>query len=132
MPRVKFAVARKKRKKRLLKQTEGYWGGRSNLFRKASETYVRAMAYAYRDRKCRKREFRKLWITRINAAVRARGVSYSRFINGLLKAGIEVNRKMLAELAVRDKDAFDKVVDLAKQHIWYKQKLLFKLETKHI
>jgi len=117
MPRVKFAVARKKRKKRLLKQTEGYWGGRSNLFRKASETYVRAMAYAYRDRKCRKREFRKLWITRINAAVRARGVSYSRFINGLLKAGIEVNRKMLAELAVRDKDAFDKVVDLAKQHI---------------
>ncbi len=117
MPRVKFAVARKKRKKRLLKQTEGYWGGRSNLFRKASETYVRAMAYAYRDRKCRKREFRKLWITRINAAVRARGVSYSRFINGLLKAGIEVNRKMLAELAVRDKDAFDKVVDLAKLHI---------------
>lgn len=117
MPKSTCAVARKKRKKRLLKQTEGYWGGRSKLFRKASETYVRAMAYAYRDRKCRKREFRKLWIQRINAAVRQRGVSYSRFINGLLKAGIEVNRKMLAELAVTDKAAFDQFVDLAKQHI---------------
>ncbi len=117
MPRTTCAVARKKRKKRLLKETEGYWGGRANLFRKASETYVRAMAYAYRDRKCRKREFRKLWITRINAAARQRGVSYSRFINGLLKAGIEVNRKVLADLAVHDKVAFDQFVELAKQHV---------------
>ncbi|MGR3317527.1 MAG: 50S ribosomal protein L20 [Candidatus Anammoxibacter sp.] len=117
MPRAKCAVARKKRKKRLLKHTEGYWGKRSNVFRRASETYVRAMAYAYRDRKCRKREFRQLWITRISAAVRQRGLSYSRFINGLLKANIEVNRKMLAEMAVSDKGTFDKFVEMAKQHI---------------
>ena len=117
MPKVKCAVARKKRKKRLLKQTEGYWGKRSNVYRRANETYVRAMAYAYRDRKCKKREFRRLWITRISAAVRQRGITYSRFINGLLKANVEVNRKVLAELAVNDKVTFDKFVEMAKTHI---------------
>ncbi len=117
MPRVKSAVPRRKRKKRLLKQTEGYWGKRSNVYRRASETYVRAMAFAYRDRKSRKREFRRLWITRISAAVRQSGISYSKFINGLLKANVEVNRKMLAELAVNDKPSFEQFVDLAKQHI---------------
>lgn len=117
MPRAKCAVARRKRKKRLLKQTEGYWGKRANVFRRASETYVRAMAYAFRDRKCRKRDFRRLWITRISAAVRQRGITYSKFINGLLKANIEVNRKILAELAVNDKPAFDNLVEMAKSHI---------------
>lgn len=117
MPRAKCAVARKKRKKRLLKQTEGYWGKRSNVFRRASETYVRAMAFAYRDRKVRKREFRRLWITRISAAVRQHGLSYSRFINGLLKAEVEVNRKMLSELAVSDAQTFGKFVEIAKSHI---------------
>lgn len=117
MPKAKCAVARKKRKKRLLKQTEGYWGKRSNVYRRASETYVRAMAYAYRDRKCRKREFRRLWITRISAAVRQKGITYSKFINGLLKANIEVNRKVLADLAVNDKVTFDKFVEMAKANI---------------
>ncbi len=117
MPRAKCAVARKKRKKRLLNNTEGYWGKRKNVYKRASETYVRAMAYAYRDRKCRKREFRRLWITRISAAVRQRGLTYSRFVNGLLKSGIEVNRKILAELAVNDVVAFDRLVETAKQHL---------------
>lgn len=117
MPRTTCAVARKKRKKRLLKQTEGYWGSRGNLYRKASETYVRAMVYSFRDRKARKRIFRSLWITRISAAVRQSGITYSRFINGLLKANIEVNRKILADIAVHDKASFEKLVETAKQHI---------------
>lgn len=117
MPRARNAVAKKRRRKRLLKQTKGYWGARKNQFRKANQAYVKAMVYAFRDRKCRKRDFRRLWITRISAAARQAGITYSRFINGLLKANIEVNRKMLADLAVCDKAAFDKFVELAKQHV---------------
>ncbi len=117
MPRVRKGSARKHARKRLLNATKGYWGGRGNLFKKASETYVRAMAFAYRDRKCKKRNFRKLWIIRINAAAKMRGINYSRFINGLIKANVVVDRKMLAEAAVNDPAAFDKLVELSKQHI---------------
>lgn len=114
MPRAIKGSARKRSRKRLFKKTEGYWGGRKNLYRKAMETYIRAMAYSFRDRKVRKRKFRELWITRINAAVRERGMSYSRFIRGLINANLDINRKMLAEMAVHDKPAFDKLVDLVK------------------
>ena len=117
MPRAKKGPARKRARKRLLKATKGYWGGRSNLYRIASETYVRAMAYAFRDRKRKKRDFRKLWIIRINAAAKQRGMNYSRFINGLTKANVDVNRKVLAETAVNDPTAFDELVELSKQHI---------------
>ncbi len=117
MPRAKNGPAKKRARKRLLKATKGYWGSRGNLYRKASETYVRAMAYAYRDRKCKKRNFRKLWIIRINAAAKLRGLNYSRFISGLKKANIEIDRKILAETAVNDPSAFDELVELSKQHI---------------
>ncbi len=117
MPRVRKGSARKQARKRFLNSTKGYWGGSGNLFKKASETYVRAMAFAYRDRKCKKRNFRKLWIIRINAAAKMRGINYSRFINGLLKANVVVDRKMLAEAAVNDPVAFDKLVELSKQHV---------------
>ncbi|MCP5004431.1 MAG: 50S ribosomal protein L20 [Planctomycetes bacterium] len=117
MPRAKNSPAKKRARKRLLKATRGYWGSRGNLYRKASETYVRAMAYAYRDRKCKKRNFRKLWIIRINAATKLRGLNYSRFMNGLKKANIEIDRKILAETAVNDPSAFDELVELSKQHI---------------
>ncbi|MBS1257142.1 MAG: 50S ribosomal protein L20 [Candidatus Scalindua arabica] len=117
MPRARKGSARKQGRKRLLNATKGYWGGRGNLFRKASETYVRALSFAYRDRKRKKRDFRKLWILRINAAAKMRGINYSRFINGLIKANVEVNRKILAETAVNDPVAFDELVELSKQHI---------------
>ena len=102
--------ARNKAKKRLFRKTKGYWGGRRNLLRTAKETLVRAEVYAYRDRRVRKREFRKLWIIRINAACRQRDLRYSEFIHGLQKAGIELDRKSLAEMAVNDPAAFDGVV----------------------
>lgn len=108
-------AARTKAKKRLLKKTKGYRGGRNNLLRSAKETLIRAGAYAYRDRKVRKREFRKLWIIRINAAVRERGLRYSEFIHGLTKANIELDRKSLSEMAVHDPDAFTAVVDQVKE-----------------
>lgn len=117
MPRARKGSARKQSRKRLLNATKGYWGSRSNLYRRASETYVRAMAYAYRDRKCKKRNFRKLWILRINAAAKMRGINYSRFINGLTKANVVVDRKILAETAVSDPVAFDELVELSKRHI---------------
>ena len=117
MPRAKNGPAKKRGRKRLLKATKGYWGGRGNLYRKASETYVRAMVYAFRDRKCKKRNLRKLWIIRINAAAKQRGINYSRFINGLVKAQVEIDRKILAETAVNDPTAFDELVELAKQHV---------------
>ena len=107
--------ARNKAKRRLFRKTKGYWGGRRNLLRTAKETLVRAEVYAYRDRRVRKREFRKLWIIRINAACRQRGIRYSQFINGLLKSGIELDRKTLAEMAVNDPGAFDAVVAQAKE-----------------
>ena len=102
--------ARNKAKKRLYKRAKGYRGGRGNLLRTVKETLVRAGAYAYRDRRVRKREFRKLWIIRINAAVRERGLRYSEFIHGLKKAGIELDRKTLSEMAISDPNAFDQIV----------------------
>ena len=107
-------AARNKAKRRLFKRTKGYRGGRHNLLRTAKETLIRAGQYAYRDRRVRKREFRRLWIIRINAACRERGLRYSEFINGLNKAGIELDRKTLSELAIHDPAAFDTVVDEVK------------------
>ncbi|TWU28222.1 50S ribosomal protein L20 [Bythopirellula polymerisocia] len=107
--------ARNRAKNRLFKKTKGYRGGRNNLLRTAKETLIRAEAYAFRDRRVRKREFRKLWIIRINAAARERGLRYSELINGLNKAGIELDRKTLAEMAVHDTAAFDSVVEKARE-----------------
>ena len=117
MPRVSHAVATKKRKKKVIKQAKGYWGGRSRLFRTAREAVDRAQVYAYRDRRQRKRDFRRLWIIRINAAARLNGISYSQLVHGLDKAGIEINRKVLADLAVRDPEAFTAVVEEARSHL---------------
>src|ERR671910_3169949 len=106
--------ARNKAKNRLFKKTKGYTGGRGTLLRSAKETLVRAGAYAFRDRRVKKREFRKLWIIRINAACRERGLKYSEFINGLNKAQIELDRKTLSEMAIHDPTGFDAVVAQAK------------------
>jgi len=99
----------------VLKQAKGYYGARGTLYRPANEQVMKSLAYAYRDRRQRKRDFRKLWISRINAAARTNGLSYSRFISGLKNSGLEINRKMLAELAVNDQEAFSQLVDVAKQ-----------------
>jgi large subunit ribosomal protein L20 len=107
-------AARRRAKRRLLKKAKGYRGGRSKLLRTAKETLLRSGQYAYRDRRVRKREFRKLWIIRINAACRERGLRYSEFIHGLATAGIELDRKTLAEIAVSDPAAFDEIVSQAK------------------
>ncbi|MEE9240805.1 MAG: 50S ribosomal protein L20 [bacterium] len=114
MPRSTGNPAGRERHKRLLKAVRGYRGARSKRYRSAKETLLRAMAYAYRDRRNRKREFRRLWNVRINAAVRQEGLNYSRFINGLKKAGVEVNRKILADLAVSDPPTFAKLVEIAR------------------
>ena len=116
MPRVNHAVATKKRKKKVLKQAKGYWGARSRLFRTAREAVDRAQVYAYRDRRKRKRDFRRLWIVRINAAARRNGMSYSQLVHGLDQAGVTINRKVLADLAVRDAAAFTAVVEQARPH----------------
>jgi large subunit ribosomal protein L20 len=108
-------AARNKAKKRLYQKTKGYRGGRNNLLRTAKETVVRAGVFAFRDRRVRKREFRKLWIIRINAAVRERGLRYSEFIAGLKKAKIDLDRKTLAEMAVNDSAGFDAVVEKARE-----------------
>ena len=108
-------AARNQAKKRLFRKTKGYTGGRGNLLRSAKETLVRAGAFAYRDRKVRKREFRRLWIIRINAAARERGLRYSELIAGLKKSGIELDRKTLADMAVADVAAFDAVVEKARE-----------------
>lgn len=108
-------AARNKAKNRLFKKTKGYRGGRNNLLRTAKETLVRSEAYAYRDRKVRKREFRRLWIIRINAAAREHGIRYSQLIDGLSKAKIEIDRKMLSEMAIHDPESFAAVVSEAKQ-----------------
>ncbi|MEE2832200.1 MAG: 50S ribosomal protein L20 [Candidatus Latescibacterota bacterium] len=117
MPRSTVSVASRRRRKKVLKQARGYFGARSRLFRTAREAVNRAQAYAYRDRRRRKRDFRRLWISRINAAARLNGVSYSQLIHGLAKADIAVNRKMLADLAVRDPGAFTAVVEQAKAQL---------------
>ncbi|MFB6261571.1 MAG: 50S ribosomal protein L20 [Thiohalorhabdaceae bacterium] len=114
MPRIKRGVQSHRRHKKILKQAKGFHGRKKNCFRVANEFVERAAQYQYRDRKQRKREFRRLWVTRINAAARQHGLTYSRFIDGLRRAGIEVDRKVLADLAVRDKDAFAQVAQAAK------------------
>lgn len=116
MSRVKSSVASRKRRKRILKAAKGNWGGRGNLIRSATEAVHRAWTYSYRDRRVRKREFRKLWIARINAATRQEGLSYSRFMDGLRKAKVELDRKTLSEMAIWDRKAFSELVSLAKQH----------------
>lgn len=115
MPRVKGGYVTRQRHKKVLKLAKGYFGSKHTLYKTAHEQVMRSLAYAYRDRKNRKRDFRKLWISRINAACKLNGMKYSRFINGLDRAGIEVNRKMLAEMAVNDAQGFAKLVELAQQ-----------------
>ena len=115
MPRVKRGVTAHKRHKKVLKQAKGYYGARSRVYRVAKQAVIKAGQYAYRDRRQRKRQFRSLWIARINAAARINGVSYSRLIAGLKKASIEIDRKMLADLAVQEKAAFAAIAEKAKQ-----------------
>jgi large subunit ribosomal protein L20 len=117
MPRVTSAVARNKRKKKILKAAKGYFGGRKNLYKTAKDAVERGWEHAYRDRKKKKRNFRSLWITRINAAAREHDLSYSRFMNGLKEAGVELDRKALADLAVRNPKAFAALVDRAKESL---------------
>lgn len=113
MPRVKRGVTARRKKKKILKLASGYRGARSRLNRTAQEAVDKAGNYAYRDRRARKREFRALWISRINAAVRMHNLSYSKFINGLKKAGVEINRKILSDLAIKDPASFAKLVQIA-------------------
>lgn len=117
MPRVKSSVVKRKRHKKVLKLAKGYYGKRSKSFRVANEAVMKALNYAYIHRRQKKREFRRLWLARINAAARQNGMTYNRFINGLKKAGVEINRKMLAELAVSDAKAFSQLVDLARSQV---------------
>lgn len=114
MPRVRSNVARLKRKKKIMDAAKGARGGRSKLYKAAKENVERGLAYAYRDRRQKKRDFRRLWIIRINAAARLNDLSYSQFMAGLKRAGVEVNRKLLADLAVRDPAAFTELADVAK------------------
>ena len=115
--RTTLGVARKRKNNRLFKKAKGYTGGRRRLLRSVKETLVRAETFAFRDRRARKREFRKLWILRINAACRERGLRYSEFIHGCTKAGIELDRKILSDLAIQDAAAFDAIVAQAKAAI---------------
>ncbi len=114
MSRVKRGVTTHARHRKVIKAAKGYYGRRKNTFRTANQAVEKAGQYAYRDRKVRKRSFRRLWITRINAAVREHGMTYASFINGLTKAGIEVDRKVLSDLAIREPDAFKAIVDKAR------------------
>ncbi|MDX1579563.1 MAG: 50S ribosomal protein L20 [Gemmatimonadota bacterium] len=116
MPRAKNSVARNRRKKKALKEARGQFGGRSKLYRTAKNSVERGWAYAYRDRRQKKRDFRRLWISRINAGARANGLSYSRMVSGLKSAGVDLNRKMLADLAIRDPAAFTELAEVAKAH----------------
>lgn len=115
MPRVKNSVASRRRRKKVLKSTKGYWGAKSKLYRTAHEALMKSLSYAYRDRRARKRDFRNLWITRIGIAVRNEGISYNKFIKGLKDSGVEINRKILAELAVNDHEAFTNLVKVSKE-----------------
>jgi len=117
MPRITSAPARNKRKKKIFREAKGYFGGRKNLFRTAKDAVEKGWEHAYRDRKNKKRTFRRLWITRINAAARQNEMSYSHFMNGLKRSGIDLNRKALADLAVRNPDAFSALADRAKQNL---------------
>ena len=115
MARVKNGVTTKARHKKVLKQAKGYFGSKHRLYKTAKEQLMHSGQYAFRDRRQKKRDFRKLWITRINAGCRANGISYSRFIEGLTKAGVEINRKMLSEIAINDEKAFKDLVKIAKE-----------------
>lgn len=115
MPRVKRGTIAIKKRRKLMKAVKGYSGSRKRRVSSAQEAFLHAGAYAYRDRRVKKRDFRTLWIARINAAARSNGLSYSKLISGLKKAGVEVNRKMLAEIAIHDADAFAKLAETAKQ-----------------
>ena len=114
MARVKGAMMTRKRRKKILKLAKGYFGAKSKLYRTSNEAVMKSLRYAYIGRKQKKRDFRRLWITRISAACKQNGVNYSRFMNGLKKSGIEINRKMLADLAVNDSAAFSALVETAK------------------
>ena len=113
MPRAKFSVARKRRHKKVLAMAKGYRGGRRRLYKSANETVLRALAFSYRDRRTRKRDFRRLWILRISAAVRAHGVRYSEFIHGLGERGVMLNRKVLSQIAIFDPAGFEKITRFA-------------------
>ena len=117
MARIKMSVNAKKRRRKVFKLAKGYFGAKSKQFRAANEQVARSLRYAYVGRRLRKRDFRKLWIARINAGVRAYDMSYSRFINGLKVAGVEINRKVLSDLAISDPAAFKQLVDVAKEAI---------------
>ena len=114
MPRVKGGTIHAARRKKVLNEAKGYFGSKHRLYRTAKEQVMHSLSYAYRDRRQKKRDFRKLWITRINAACRQNDISYSKFINGLAKAGVEVNRKMLSEMAIQDPAGFAQLVEVAK------------------
>ena len=115
MARVKGAMMTRKRRNKTLKLAKGYWGSKSKHFKMAKEAVMKSGSYAFRDRRAKKRDFRKLWISRISAAVKPYGINYSRFMNGLKKAGVDMNRKMLSELAIQDAAAFAALVDTAKK-----------------
>lgn len=115
MARIKRGMNSRRKHKAILKQAKGYFGAKSKLYRPANQAVMKSMSYAFIGRKQRKRDFRKLWITRINAAARINGMSYSKFINGLKKANIDINRKMLSEMAINDPEGFSKLVEIAKE-----------------
>ena len=117
MARVKRAVNARKKHKKILKLAKGYYGGKSKLFKTANESVIRALRNAYVGRRLKKRDFRKLWIARINAGARLNGLSYSRFMNGIKLAGIDINRKMLSEIAINDPKAFSDLVEIAKKQL---------------
>ena len=117
MPRVKRGTKARKRRKKVLKNAKGYFGSKSKLFRPANQQVLKSLHYAYRDRRNKKRNFRRLWITRINAAARKNGLSYSKFIHGLKEADIDIDRKMLAEMAVNDENSFNELVETAKEEL---------------
>ncbi|WP_459499171.1 50S ribosomal protein L20 [Bacillus sp. C1] len=117
MPRVKGGTVTRKRRKKVIKLAKGYYGSKNTLFKVANQQVMKSLLYAFRDRRQKKRDFRKLWITRINAAARMNGLSYSRLMHGLKVAGIEVNRKMLADLAVHDEKAFAELATVAKNNL---------------
>ena len=116
MPRARTGVVRRRRHNKIRKMVKGQWGTRGTLFRRSNEAMLKSLWYSYRDRKQRARQMRRLWITRINAAARLNGLSYSRFIYGLKQAGVELDRKSLADIAVRDSETFTKIAAISQQH----------------
>jgi large subunit ribosomal protein L20 len=117
MARVKTGFTRRRRHKKVLKMTAGQWGTRGRLFRRSNEAMLKSLFYSYRDRRARRGDMRRLWITRVNAGARLNGLSYSRFIHGLKLAGVELDRKALADIAVRDPETFTKIAALSQQHL---------------